>query len=186
MPAKAMTMDELPVVARGVGKVATEPIVAFRESGQIAFNSVLTKALNGAYAVMIYRDGAKGLIFAPVDKDKFTEAQSKKLAAFELKYSKKGSSQCYFAGASVLRAFQYDYRKAKNQNFSVKMGKNNIVLVTLPDDTPIAKPVVRRTKKAKTNGANGGVQIATTATTVAATPQVPPPSVDASDLGVDL
>lgn len=160
MAFQTIKKSSLPVSTRG--QASTEPKVAIRENGQIAFNKLAAEAMDTPKILIIQFDPEKRLLVfrpyfsgkSPVPKGVSKEDYEKDL--FTISYGNKTAIESpYFAGAQLLKDLEYDYITSGNQNFIPQVVvKDKALVITLPKGSLEAKPKTPRKPKdpSKKNG----------------------------------
>src|ERR1035437_5749648 len=139
----------LPAAIRGKAGALS---VAITQHGQIVFSKLATEALKGAKQIVAAFDGDTMYVFVHGAK---LVAKVAPEDMINLSFSKKGGTAS-FSGAAILRAARdfgashtYDFAGSGNQSFTPTVDeKNGCLKWTLPEKL-VARPVVKRAKKAK-------------------------------------
>lgn len=155
---KMISRSSLPVSTRG--QASTEPKVAVRENGQIAFNKLAATEMGTPVTLVIMFDEDKRhLVFKPYVSGKSALPKGVKKEDYEkelfsISYGNKTKIESpYFAAANLLKDLEYDYIKSGNQTFT-PLVKDGALVITLPKGALEAKPKAERKKKdpATSNG----------------------------------
>jgi hypothetical protein len=159
MPVKMILFAELPKLQ--VGKAAaTEPKIAIRENGQIAFNSKFVadyvKPIDATHIIFRWNgDGDVGtfpcdILTIPCDAAKAEEERSKGGVVYPIPPPKKKETGIVMTGSALLQRIKYQYKASGNQNFDVNLlGKNKLPSLKLTAEklTPAPKQTRERKKK---------------------------------------
>lgn len=155
------------VSTRGAGRVATEPQVRVAENGQLGFNSLAMKVLEGMKLGIWGTDAEDGGA-----KRKETTCQLKAITqpkSFPVKVAgesfaetdfvkigwSKENKSCYSAMAPEFKAIGYDFKASGPQGFACEVDeKNHTVTFKVPVGSLTPLPKQTRVKKEK-SAANG-------------------------------
>ncbi len=143
MALQLIKRSELPVAHNR----AAGPVVAVRVNGQIAFNSVTSKALHGCKLAMIGWVDAKARTLAIQGVTKVPKGVSEG-DLFKISISDKAKTVAINC-AGLLNLVGYKYKESGNQTFTAEVTEaEHMVTFTLPKGGLEPKPVVHRKKKA--------------------------------------
>jgi hypothetical protein len=194
MPIKFIKRADIPINTKG--KAATEARITISDKGQITFNPVATKFLNGGRKVALGFDAGKVYFIRP-DNKTAAKAEDKDFLVLKApqpdkKTGKVKSNILYLSFGTALGTVfgdhLYNFKDSGSQSFPVTLDeKNALMYFTLPNGALPKKPFVPRKKKQKPpTGVNGSPATAgATAGNTANTASAPPPATGES-AGEDL
>lgn len=137
-------IDLSKIVVGTRGKVATEAFIAIRNNGQIQFNSLAEKEIEGATRVSFDWDPGKGVFAMIFGGDDLKNSLS-------ISRGKDGQGTPTISGAGVLRAVGFQFQEGNCKLISgsdYKLGKNKTGLSTLVVSGFLTKPRVPATQRA--------------------------------------
>jgi hypothetical protein len=136
----------LPVL-RGVGKSATEPMVAVTENGQIRFNSLAAKIFGDSTKLYLdFNEKRELKCKGWTDADKLPKGYTDE-SLFPVNVGKSGA---YISAAAALRSIEYDFKASGQQSFKPAVSaEKRIVGFVLPKGALTPHPKVAREKKVK-------------------------------------
>lgn len=140
----------------GKGRVATEPMVAVAENGQVRLNKLATAALGDATYLVLNKVDENGRDFQFIGLANLPKDWAKSDAIEPKKTDKDGKAvdAWYFSFAGTLREIGYNFKESGNQTFKaiateVKVGKTVLkaITFTLPEGAIEKRAVTPRKKK---------------------------------------